>query len=107
MRKLTVALALVLAGCRSKPTNVFIDPALATMVPSDTVFLAGIRLDKLRETPAYKRFVDRPVKTLDDFQKETGLDPRKDLWEFLVVGTASRRWSSAAASSPSSVSSRS
>ena len=38
MRKLIVVLALVLAGCRSKPTNVFIDPALATLVPSDTVF---------------------------------------------------------------------
>ena len=26
------------------------------------------------------------MKTLDDFQKETGLDPRKDLWEFLIAG---------------------
>ena len=89
MRRLILVLPLMLAaGCGSRTsTNVFIDPALATLVPSDTVFLAGIRLDKLKETPVYKRFVgDRPIKPLEQFQKETGLDPRKDLWEFLVAG---------------------
>ena len=87
MRKLVIVLAVVLAGCRGKPDKVFIDPALATLVPSDTVFLAGIRLDKLRDTRVYKHFVtERPLKSLDEFQQETGLDPRKDLWEFLVAG---------------------
>jgi hypothetical protein len=88
MRKLLIVSAVLIAGCGPKPpAKVFIDPALVTLVPSDTVFLAGIRLDKLRDTAVYKRFVaGRPMKTLEDFQKETGLDPRKDLWEFLVAG---------------------
>ena len=88
MRRLLIVLAVLLAGCGPKPpARVFIDPALVTLVPADTIYLAGIGLDKLRDTTVYKRFIaDRPIKMLDDFQKETGLDPRKDLWEFLIAG---------------------
>ncbi len=81
-------LCIALAGCR-KPLSpsVPIDPALALLVPSDTLFLAGVRLEPIRKTPLYKRYAtpENMPPQLEQFIKETGLDPRKDLWEFLFV----------------------
>lgn len=76
----------ILTSCqRLAPSGaVRVDPALATLVPSDTAILVGAKLDKLRETQVYqKHFAQMPLPRLDDFAKQTGLDPRKDLWEVL------------------------
>ena len=63
-----------------------VDPALATLVPADTAILVGAKLDKLRETPTYqKHFSQMSLPRLDDFARETGLDPRKDVWEVLFA----------------------
>ena len=80
---------LLLAGCGGRQTaGVRVDPALAMMAPSDTVLLAGARIDKIRETEAYRKFVaERRSATLDAFVRDTGLDPRKDVWEILVAHT--------------------
>jgi hypothetical protein len=65
---------------------VFIDPALATMIPSDTIFIAGMRVDKLRGSPFYKRLIeDRNSSTFDKLKTETGIDVRKDLWQILLA----------------------
>ncbi len=77
---------LALVSCRrhGPSTVVRVDPALATLVPPDTKLLIGTRLDKLRNTPLYqRRFADLPVPVLDKFAHDTGLDPRKDVWELL------------------------
>lgn len=49
--------------------------------------MAGVRLDKIRETPLYKQLNGRfgLDKRLDLFSERTGLDPRKDLWYALVA----------------------
>ncbi len=67
--------------------GVFVDPAFGPLIAPDTKLLAGIRLDKIRETPLYKKLdgqldLDR---RLDLFSRRTGLDPRKDLWQVLVI----------------------
>lgn len=82
------ALLGLLSGCSRKPAmGVFVDPAFGTLVGPDTKLLAGIRLDKIRETPVYKKLggqldLDR---RLNLFSRRTGLDPRKDLWQVLVT----------------------
>lgn len=54
MRIWGICLLTALCGCTGRgPAR--IDPALAALVPSDTVVLAGVRLEALRATPLYRR----------------------------------------------------
>lgn len=80
--------AAVLSSCQRTATTtaVRVDPALTTLLPADTAVLVGAKLDKLRDTPVYqKHFSQLPLPRLDDFAKETGLDPRKDIQEVLFA----------------------
>ncbi len=81
-------LCLTLAACRPQTSpTILIDPALLTLVPADTIFLAGARMEPIRTTEVYKKFVaNQKIPMLDELTKKTGLDPREDLWEFLVAG---------------------
>lgn len=80
-------LALALAGCVKTPPGPKIDPALASLIPPDTILLAGARLDRLQDTPIYqKHMANRPVPLIDDFPIQIGLEvKRKDLWELLLI----------------------
>lgn len=84
MRRLVFAgLMVLLAGC-SRPGAGRIDPALASLVPADTVLLAGARLERLRATPLYRKF---PL--LEGGLAGTGLDER-NIYEVLVVSDGKR-----------------
>jgi hypothetical protein len=89
MRGLVACLVLVvLAGCGARgPQQVPIDPALATLAPPDTVLLAGVRVDRLRDTPVFDRLAHGAAgcASLAAFVRDTGLDPAKDLWELLYA----------------------
>jgi len=82
-----LAFVLALAGCGKTPPGPKIDPALSSLIPPDTILLAGARLDKLQETSIYKKHLaDRPVPLIDDFPKRIGLQvKRQDLWELLLI----------------------
>jgi len=82
-----VCAAMILAGCAHRvPVGPKIDPALATLVPDDTTLLVGTRLEALEKTPVYQKYLaDRKFPQVEDFAKQTGLDPQKDLWELLFV----------------------
>ena len=83
-----LALALAgLTGCVRTPPGPKIDPALASLIPPDTILLAGARLDQLQNTPIYqKHLANRPVPLIDDFPIQIGLEvKRKDLWELLLI----------------------
>jgi hypothetical protein len=84
---LVVCAAIILAGCAHKSVvGPKIDPALATLVPEDTTLLVGTRLEALAKTPVYQKYLaDRKFPQVEDFAKQTGLDPQKDLWELLFV----------------------
>jgi hypothetical protein len=85
---LTVCTVLVLAvaGCKKTTPGALVDPALSTLVPADTTILVGVRVEDLLKTPIYKKYLaDRAIAPLEDFSKEFGLDPRKDLWEVLFI----------------------
>jgi len=48
--------------------------------------LAGIRMDAVRGTPLYQKFVaNRSLPALDDFARESGFDPRRDVRELLIA----------------------
>ncbi len=78
---ITALACLVLAGCQPKKQEwLRIDPSLESMIPAGTVFIAGADIDAIRDTPVYQKLLGRmPLPQLDEFTRETGLDPRKDL----------------------------
>lgn len=82
-----VGLTLALFGCTSAPpAGPRIDPALAGLIPQDTVLLAGTRLEALKKAPVYQKFLaHRSLPQIDEFATRTGIDPQKDLWELLYV----------------------
>jgi hypothetical protein len=67
-----------------KPGSVRIDPALEALIPADTVFIVGGNIDAVRETPIYQKLLSRvPLVQLDEFTRQTGVDPRKDIAQVL------------------------
>jgi hypothetical protein len=80
-------LAALITGCKPKPSpTIVVDPALSMLVPPDTILLAGVRLEPLRTTPLYQRYIaNGKLPQLEEFVKQTGLDPRKDLWDVLIA----------------------
>jgi hypothetical protein len=79
-------MSLALSGCLPKKSaSLHVSPALEALVPSDTVVVLGFNLSALRDTTVYQKLSARiPLPPLEEFEKQTGLDPRKDLSEFLV-----------------------
>ncbi len=76
------AAILFAAGCRREPTNARVDAAIAPLIPADTAALAGLRLDRLKNTPFFHQYVEgRRISALNDFKAKTGLDPVQDVWE--------------------------
>jgi hypothetical protein len=80
---------LLLAGCQSRQSaSLHISPSLESLVPADTVVVLGINLAALRDTTTFQKLIARvPLPQLDEFQKQTGLDPRKDLSEALLCSS--------------------
>ena len=87
LRSCALVVALAAAGCSRAPrTPVSIDPDLVALVPGDTVTLAGLRLEALRATPLWQKWVAaKPVAPLDELARDTGLDLRKDVSEVLLA----------------------
>jgi hypothetical protein len=86
MRLLTCSLVVLLAlaaGCGLRqPSSVQVDPALAALVPSDTVSLTGVKLDALRVTPLYQKWI---APQLARISKQSGVDLQKDVTELLAI----------------------
>ena len=88
---LTVLLGFI-GGCNKSPSvAVRIDPALAALIPNGTKYLMVARLDKLRDTATYERhFKQRFSDQFDEFARNTGMDPRKDLWQLVICSDGKR-----------------
>ena len=80
------SLSLALGGCLPKKSaSLHVSPALEGLVPADTVMVLGFNFAALGDTAVYQKLSSRvPLPQLDEFQEQTGLDPRKDLSEFLL-----------------------
>jgi hypothetical protein len=79
--------ALGVVSCTTAPPpGPRIDPALAGLIPQDTVIMAGIRVEALKKAPVYQKFqAHRSIPQIDNFATRTGINPEKDLWELLYV----------------------
>jgi len=87
MRRLLLLLAglACLVSCRSSGAkSVRIDPALAALVPADTVYLLGADMEHLSRTPAWQKLQTLALPDLNRFTQATGLDPRRDIREVLA-----------------------
>jgi hypothetical protein len=86
MRRCWLIAAAVLAGCSRNPQaeGVFLDPALATLIPADTTLMVGMRVDLLAKTPIVQERLAK-VQAVQEFQRRTNVNPRKDLWQVLFV----------------------
>ena len=80
-------LLVALAACNSAETGrTMIDPALAALVPPEATMLAGVRMEAVRATPLYQKIIaTKALSQLDDFARETGFDPRRDVRELLIT----------------------
>jgi hypothetical protein len=92
MRRTPAAILLIsvlmITACAPKQPSfeVKIDPALKTLVPADTVFMAGARVETLLKMPLFQEYVaNLQVPPTTEFARRTGIDPRKDLWELLFI----------------------
>lgn len=83
---LSAPLIVILAGCGSLTSHGPIDPALAVFVPPDTVALAGVRMDRLRATPIYRKLAEGDrLPRFDQFRTESGFDPSRDIGAILLA----------------------
>jgi hypothetical protein len=82
MRRVLFVSLVLLAGCGGRRSaSVNIDPALETLVPADTVLMAGAKAEALRATPIYTLHAAAVDAA---FQGWTGLDLSK-VWEVLAT----------------------
>jgi hypothetical protein len=86
MRQYWVIAAVVLAACSAnrQSEGVFLDPALATLIPADTILMVGTRVDLLAKTPTFQERLAK-VQAVREFERRTNVHPQKDLWQVLFV----------------------
>ena len=61
-------------------------PSLAILIPPDAESVAGVQVERIRKTPIWQRLVtNQQNDLLDRFARQTGLDPREDLYEIIAV----------------------
>jgi hypothetical protein len=62
MRAALIALVLLVTGCGPRGTKtVEIDPALARLIPSDTTALANVKVDPLRASPLFQKYLAKQL----------------------------------------------
>lgn len=88
-RRIFIASAAGLAAstaCKREAKFARVDAALAPLIPPSTLALACLRLDKMHDTPFYRKYVEgKQIATIESIQAQTGLDPRKDIWEIVLA----------------------
>lgn len=86
MKKALLILTVLLAASCAKQQGGNLDPSLALLVPSDTIVMVNLRLDLLQKTQIYQKyFADLALSQINDFAQKTGIDPRRNLWEVLLI----------------------
>jgi len=65
-----------------------VDNVLERMVPPGSTSLVGARMDQIRQTDFYRKLLAaQALPQVDQFAKDTGFDPRRDVRELLFVET--------------------
>ena len=67
-----------------------VDNVLIKMAPPGTTSLVGAHMDQIKSTELYKRLIaTQQLPQLDQFARETGFDPRRDVREWVLAGNNS------------------
>lgn len=84
-RHFLVSGLVMMAGCKRQPEHARVDPALASLIPADTLALAGLRLDLLKKTESWSRILPQEEKqrALGDFEKRTGINLSEEIHELV------------------------
>jgi hypothetical protein len=86
MRPAALVFALTSVGVLSAQPPV--DNVLERMVPPGSTSLVGGRMDLLKRTELYRKLVaTQSLPQVDEFARDTGFDPRRDVRELLFVET--------------------
>jgi hypothetical protein len=81
-----IGLAMACCSCSAlKPQGASLDPSLALLIPSDTIAIVTVRLDQLQKTSIYQKYLPQGISQIDEFAKQTGVDPRRNLWEVVYI----------------------
>lgn len=65
-----------------------VDNVLAQMVPDTATTLVGMRMEQLKATPLFQKMVSQQqLSQLDEFARESGFDPRRDVRDLLIAVT--------------------
>jgi hypothetical protein len=65
-----------------------VDNVLAQMVPNNTTWLIGMRMEQLKTTPLFQKLVaQRKIPQLDMFAGQTGFDPRRDVRDLMFASS--------------------
>lgn len=68
-----------------------VDNVLAQMVPETSQTLIGMRMEQLKTTPLYQKMLaEQKLGQLNDFARETGFDPRRDVRDLLLAFAGQR-----------------
>jgi hypothetical protein len=82
------AILLTLASIAPAQIHPTIDNVLERMVPPNATSLVGAHMDKIKETAFYRKLLAaQTLPQVDQFAKDTGFDPRRDVRELLFVTT--------------------
>jgi hypothetical protein len=86
MRAAGILFALAAVAAAQPP----VDNVLERMVPPGATSLVGARMDKIKETAFYRKLVAlQALPQVDEFARDTGFDPRRDVRQLLFVTTPS------------------
>jgi hypothetical protein len=99
---LGAAVAAVLVVARWERTasaqGVVLDRTLVGLLPPNATSLVGVDVERLKRTPSWRLFEERHGndRHFDEFVRETGFDPRRDVEELLVASTGEKQFTAVA-----------
>jgi hypothetical protein len=63
-----------------------VDNVLAQLVPDSTITLMGMRMEQIKSTPLFQKLLaQQQLPQLDEFARESGFDPRRDVRDLLLA----------------------
>jgi len=93
---LLAGLALVRWERPASAQGVPLDRSLLALLPANATSLVGVDVERLKRTPAWRYWEEQSLRShdtkFDEFTRETGFDPRRDVQELLVASTGEKQF---------------